>query len=256
MIGTVPTRDELLRQASALDAEAGAALESSAHSATLRRQAAELRLQALGEKPYPVLMCGACFCLTGWLDSNGVCAIDAMRRQEQEATGLRDVRDLRVRAPTAREPLARRIRRALGVATRRDRAREWLKRVEPDETGPIEPEESWEIEAPTKYEWPAPEGPHLLVCFDVESLRFEDSAWRRIGTSRGGKPRTLVPRQFSASIPIDQLAEAWNDFEEEVAAHNRGIWQAESERRAARSEAAAERRAAAELEHGTDRLLG
>jgi len=244
--------EDLLTQADELDARAFA----SAHPETLRRQAAELRAQALGEKPYPVLICGECFCLTGWLDGSGVCAGDAWRRREHAGGGFMDVRDLRAGYEAPERPAWERARRALGIPNRRDRRREWLRQVVPDETGPIDPEDAWEIEAATKHERQAPEGVHLLVQFDVRSLHFERGTWMPIDVSRHGKPRTLVPRTFSAALRIDALAEAWNDFGEEVAAHNRAIWQAEAAARDARSRAAAERRDAEELERGTDRLLG
>lgn len=244
--------EDILSQAEELDAQAF----TSADPGTLRRQAAELRAQALGEKPYPVLICGVCFCLTGWLDGSGMCASDAWRRLEQSGRGFVDMRDLRAGYSAPSRSAWERARRALGIPDRRDRLREWLRQVVPDQTGPIDPEAAWEIESATKHERQAPEGAHLLIQFDVQSLRFERGTWAPIDVSRHGKPRTLVPRTFSASLPIDALAEAWNDFGEEVARHNRAIWQAESAARDARSRAAAERRDAEELERGTDRLLG
>ena len=123
------------------------------------------------------------------------------------------------------------------------------------ETGPVAPEEGWELEAPVKFERTAPEGAHLLVCFDARSLRFEYGAWRDIATTHGSKPRRLVPREFPASLPVEQLVEAWSDFKEEVAAHNRQVWQAEAERREAQRRADSERRAAEDEERGTSGLL-
>lgn len=246
-------RDELLDQADALDDEAlGSA---GAKKDELRKRAAGLRVEALGAKPYPVLVCASCFCLTGWLDDDGVCVADAVRRQADGAGGFVDVRDDRPRYEDSPAPLGRRVARARGLGTQRDRAREWLLWVEPGETGPVDPEEGWEIEAPLSFERPAPSGPHLLVHFDTRSLRFEDGAWRPAETTRGGKLRRLVPREFPASLATDALAEAWADFKEEVAEHNRAVWSAETEGRAARAAAEEERRLAGEVESGTSELL-
>jgi hypothetical protein len=246
--------EALIEQAEALESEAAAGSEGAAAD-TLRLQAAELRRQALGPRPYPVLICGACYHLTGWLDADGVCVFDALRRREHTGRGFYDVRDARVAASREQTPLLRRARRALGIAGERDRVAQWLAKVEPAETGPPAPEEGWELEAPVKYERRDPAGVHVVVCFDVQSVRFDFAEWQPVDATRGGKPRTLVPREFPASLPIAQLAEAWNDFVEDVAGHNRRLWRAESDRRDAAYVSASERRAADELEGGTSGLL-
>jgi hypothetical protein len=210
------TADELIAEADRLDAQ---------HE---YRQAAELRMQALGPKPYPVVICGSCFAITGWVGSDGACAACWTRKREETSNTF-----LPAGAPAIEQSTrgTRRLKRLLGVGTPRDRAREWLAVVDPGTTGPIDPEEGWDLEVAVKQDVPPPEGPHRLVRFDVQSMRFQDVAWRPCPTSRGGTPRILVPRELPANLPIEQLAEAWNDFEEEVAAHNRAFWQAESARR-------------------------
>jgi hypothetical protein len=249
----VAARDDLLAKADALDDEALGA--SGAKQDELRKQAAALRVEALAAKPYPVLVCASCYSLTGWLDDDGICAEDAMRKQQEGTGGFVDIRDDRPRYEDAPAPVGRRVARALGLGRRRDRAREWLMWIEPGATGPVDPEEGWEIEAPISFEQPAPSGPHLLVHFDTQSLRFEDGAWRPADTTRGGKVRRLVPREFPASLAMDALAEAWSDFKEEVAEHNRAVWAPEAERRAAAAAAAEERRLAGKTETGTSELL-
>jgi hypothetical protein len=184
-----------------------------------------------------------------------VCVFDALRRLERARSGFSDVRDARVSVFREQTPLLRRARRALGIAGERDRVAQWLSKVEPDETGPSAPESGWELEAPVKYERRDPAGVHVVVCFDVQSVRFEFAEWQPVDATRGGKPRTLVPREFGASLPIDQLAEAWNDFVEDVAGHNRRLWRAESDRRDAAYLSASELRAADEVERGTSGLL-
>jgi len=193
------------------------------------REAAELRVRTLGAKPYPVLICAECSIVTGWLGSDGTCLFCWLRRLERRSNTFAP--DATRRLDDKPLPLLRRVKRTIGVAGARDRMREWLSRVEPDDTGPIAPEEGWEIEVPVKCDIPAPEGTHRVVCFDVQSYRFEYAFWRPCERSRGGKPPQLVPREFHAALPIVQLDEAWGDFEAEVAAHNRRVWRAEAERR-------------------------
>ena len=246
----------LLAQADALDGEAAGLDEAEPRRSELLKRAAELRVQALGARPYPVLVCPACFCLTGWLDDDGVCAVDAARRDVGATSGFYDVRDSRPRFEEPPAPLASRIGRALGLGTRRERERAWLARVEPGQTGPTQPEEGWELEWPISFERQAPSGPHLLVHFDTQSIRFDQGAWREADTTRGGKPPRLFPREFSASLATDALAEAWADFKEEATAHNRALWTAEVAAREARTAAEEERRLAAETERGTSGLLG
>jgi hypothetical protein len=249
------TVDELLAQAAALDAEAVAAHSDERPAAELRRQAAELRVRALGPRPYPVLVCTSCFRLTGWLSAEGLCAPDLRHRLQAAAPWPAPAAPLPA-LPGESGPLLRRVRQTLGVGSRRDRMRSWLARVEPDETGPPAPEEGWELEAPVKHEDRLAEGPDLIVFFDAASIRFEYGAWRRCDATPGGKPRRLVPREFPASLPVAALAEAWNDFVEEVAAHNRRVWDAEAARRGVRLAAVQARRDAEELQRGTSDLLG
>jgi hypothetical protein len=252
----VATHDELLAQAAALDAEAIAAHSDDRPQAVLRRQAAELRVEALGPKPYPVLICSSCFHLTGWLSADGLCAPDLRHRRHVSADWPRIDPERLVLLPTESGPLLRRVRRTLGMGSRRDRARAWLSRVEPGETGPVAPEEGWELEVAVKYEQEAPEGHDLLVYFDAASLRFEYGAWRPVDDSHNGKPRRLGPRELPASLPVAALVEAWTDFVQEVADHNHRVWHAEATRRVAHAAEMRARHEAAELQRGTSDLLG
>jgi hypothetical protein len=252
----VATRDELLAQAASLDDDAAHLPDGDDRARALRRNAAELRIQALGPRPYPVRVCSVCSRLTGWLGADDTCATDVRRRQESADRNRLGAPDRRARSAPERVPLLRRVKRGLGVGTSRDRVREWLTKVDPGTTGPVEPEEGWTLEWPVKAEVPAPEGPDLLVVFDAESYRFEYGAWRECDTTPGGKPRRLVPREFAASLQIDALAEAWNDFEAEVAEHNAQVWTAEQRRREDAAQDDRERAAAYESESGTSELLG
>lgn len=248
--------EELLAQAVALDDEAARLPYDSQRAHELRQQAAGLRVKALGPRPYPVLVCTVCSRLTGWVGAEGVCATDVRRRLESADPNRLGAPDWRVRPVPEAMPLLRRVKRGLGVGTSRDRRREWLAKVDPGTTGPVEPEEGWTIEWPVKVEVPAPEGPDLLVLFDVQSYRFEYGSWRECAVTPGGKPPHLIPREFAASLSIAALAEAWNDFRAEVLEHDERVWAAEHERREHAAQAERERAAAYETEHGTSELLG
>jgi hypothetical protein len=252
----VATPDELLEQAAALDDESFHLPSGDERARELRRRAASLRVEALGPRPYPVLVCSICSRLTGWVGADGACATDIRRRQEHADPNHLGVADRRVTPAPERTTMLRRVKRGLGVGSSRDRVREWLTKVDPGVTGPVAPEEGWALEWPTKVEVRAPEGPHLLLVFDVQSYRFEFGAWRHCDATPAGKPRSLIPREFSTSLPIEALAEAWNDFEHEVTEHNERAWTAEQERRDRVAQEERQRADAYESEHGTSELLG
>jgi hypothetical protein len=249
------TRGELLDQAAALDDEAITYRGGGPKADTLRRRAAELRVEALGPKPYPVEICTACFHLTGWVGADGACAADLWLRRERADPNRLGTPDLRQRRAADRVSFLRRVKRSLGVSTPDDRRREWRAKIDPGQTGPIEPEEGWSVESPVRSEGRAPEGPDLIVSFDVQSYRFEYGAWREVDVSPSGKPRRLVPREFAASLDIAALAEAWADFTAEVDEHDRRIWERETARRDAIEREAQELRDA-EAQRGTSDLLG
>jgi hypothetical protein len=76
------------------------------------------------------------------------------------------------------------------------------------------------------------------------------------GRSEGrAGPDPLSPDVFAASLPIEQLAEAWGDYREEIAAFNRGVWSAEEERRERARQADEELLAARREQLGTSDLL-
>ena len=68
-IGSALTEPGLPAEARRLEDEAIEAGEETAKGRELRAQAAALRVRALGERVYPVLVCGQCFTVTGWLSA-------------------------------------------------------------------------------------------------------------------------------------------------------------------------------------------
>jgi hypothetical protein len=253
-------RQGLLRQADELDERARGARK--AEEEQLRGRAAELRIQALGEKPYPVLVCETCFKLTGWLGSGNRCdtCIDGELRKaayEDPSGGWVDVGGRRSPQGPVEAPTHGWKRAAAAVGwrgpLREERVAVWIGHVEPGETGPIDPEDGFEIAVADRAEDAPPEGADLLVRFYVRAVRFAGGRWQPlVGV---GLPNPVTPDVFAASLPIEQLAEAWSDFRGEVDDFNRGRWSDESQRRERQRDAEAELIQARREQQGTSRLL-
>jgi len=240
-------------EARRLEDEAIEAGEQSPKGRELRAKAAALRVQALGERVYPVLVCSNCFALTGWTDENGVC--DTCVRASKLTSDFSDAHSgwVDLGAPrvvgSGSQPRRRRfsLRRQREVDT-------WLSRVDPGGTGPIAPEERYALEVARRDELEAADGSGLIVRFRTATCRFADGAWVDETSSDIAARDLLVPTEFGASLPAEQLAEAWGDFRAAVHEFNRRVWSEESGRRerrrqadAARADAMREQRGAADL---------
>jgi hypothetical protein len=229
-------RDVLLTQAASLDDQARGVRQADGRQ--LRREAADLRIRALGQKPYPVLVCSTCFKLTGWLGLNERCdtCIDSDHRKAAYADPSGGWVDLSEgdRQHGSVEEAPGGWKRAVALVGWRGPLRElrvatWMRHVEPGETGPIDPEEGFETAVADRTDDAAPEGPDLLVRFFVRAASFDGNQWRPVVGV--GLPDPLTPSVFPASLPIEQLAEAWNDFRTEVEEFNRARWSEEDARR-------------------------
>ena len=231
------TPEELFAEAERLDAEAVAADEESASGRELRAQAAELRVQALGERVYPVVICATCYSVTGWTSVEGACD-SCLRRAQLNAAyraphgGFVVVNDLRRASPKpAAAPLRARLSALLGRGAGVERT--WLSRVEPDETGPGSPEHGYELEIAKREEVEAADGSGIVIRFSTLRHRFGEADWVPLETTKIGRGALLVPSEFSAGLPIEQLAEAWGDYRAEVNSFNRRNWASESQTREA-----------------------
>src|SRR5262245_8692823 len=110
----------------------------------LRARAAAVRVRALGDRIYPVLVCRRCFELTGWLGTGGEC--DSCMRAAKLRSAFSDPHAgwVDLGSPTTELAKPKRRGRSLGLAwltrpletRRRAPIVEWLARVEPGETGP------------------------------------------------------------------------------------------------------------------------
>jgi hypothetical protein len=258
-----PSADQLLAEAHRLDAEAVQAGDEGEQGRSLRAQAAALRMQALGERVYPVLTCVTCFRLTGWVNGDGNCDACVRRAQLHAAysdshagwVSVADTRQAPTQGPTP--PLRARLAAGLGRSQARARitAGRWLAFVEPGDTGPIDPELGYELEVAHRDEVELTDGSGILVRFSSVAQRFTESGWQQIELTKIAHRDIAVPAEFPASLPVEQLVEAWGDYQAAVAAFNRRVWAAEEESREAQRQAGEARDEALREQRHTSDLL-
>ncbi len=249
-----------LAEARRLDAEAMGLGEEGADGRELRARAARLRVEALGERPYPVLVCTSCFRLTGWTTAEGACDFCARRaaaRAAERASGGWLPAAAATPSPEAAGGApSRGFAARLGGRRRRAEAdaRAWIAVVDPGETGPIEPAEGFELESAARDEVERLDGAGVLVRFHTATRRFVDGGWVRLPTSTIGRSLLPNPAEFAADLEVSVLVDAWADYQEAVAAINRARWrereaaeEAELARARAREQALAEQAHASEL---------
>jgi hypothetical protein len=217
-------------------------------------------MQVLGEKPYPVLACTQCWRLTGWLGSEGRCdvCISSARREEAYADpqgSFLAVPETHAEASARKQPAWKRAAAVLGVGGPLAEARleAWCEHVDMGVTGPPSPEGGFVALDAESDEWPAPEGHDLLVRFTTRAYEFRADGWQQ--AAHTGGPVVLTPHVFPASLPIDQLAEAWNDYRDEIDRWSAARWEAEQARREQERADAKELAEAREEQTGTSTLL-
>jgi len=222
----------LLARARELEAQAARRGDDSTSGLALRKEAAGLRGEALGEKPYPVVICSECYRVTGWLDVRGRCDSCLRQAQLQAAYGdpqggfvtLGDNRPVHHDAPEHGAPAG--LSRLLGGRAARERAvaDAWLAHVDPDTTGPIDAEDGYELERPHRDQVEAADGTGMLIRFRTATHRFAGRDWVALETTTIGRDELLVPTEYSAGLPPDQLVEAWLDYRQAVDELNRERW--------------------------------
>ena len=113
----------------------------------------------------------------------------------------------------------------------------------------------------TSSRWPRatrstrPTAPGSSCASSTATHRFDETGWLQLETTRISRWDTLTPAEFSAGLPIEQLAEAWGDYRAEVVMFNRAVWTRESERREDERQAQAERRDAFSEQRDVAELL-
>ena len=232
----------MLARAHGLEAEAAKAGAETHSGLDLRREAAEIRVAALGEKSYPILVCTECAHVTGWVSATGKCDSCLRSAQLQAAYAdphggfvvLDDGRPIR-HEHEHRHHGSGTLSLLLGGHAARERAAidVWLERVDPDTTGPIDPEEGFELEAAHRDQVVAVDGTGTLIRFRSAAHRFSGNDWIELETTRIGRDGVLIPDEYSAALPADQLVEAWLDYKQAVEEFNRSRWSNESARREA-----------------------
>jgi hypothetical protein len=242
-VSNVGQSPDLLGQAQALQVEAVEAGEDTPTGRELLAQAAQLRVRALGNRAYPVLVCSECLRVTGWTSATGRCDSCLRRAQTRAAYAdphggfvvLDDARRVHESADPARVGPGR-FGRVIGGRGARERAlvASWLTRVDPDATGPISPEENFGIEVAHREEIEAADRSGMLIRFSTATHRFRGREWVELETTRIASDQLLVPAEYSAGLPAEELVEAWLDYRAAVDAVNRSVWSLESARREAR----------------------
>jgi hypothetical protein len=239
----MPDRD-LLDEARRLEAKAIEAGEYGATGHELLVQAASLRVQALGARVYPVLICQSCCIITGWLSAEGQC--DTCLRRSQLEAAYRDphggwvvLGDARPR-PTQEgsadvsSPGLSTLLKRLGKAQQHALVRAWMRRVRLDETGPIVPEEGYELEVAKRDEVEAADRTGMILRFHSATHRFSHRTWIELETTKISRREIVVPQEFSAALAIEQLVEGWGDYKAAVDAFNCRMWAEQSEQREVR----------------------
>ncbi len=253
-----------LERARALDAEAIAVGEDGPRGRELRTQAAALRVEAVGERVYPVVVCTSCFRLTGWTTAAGscdACARHAARRAAEAGAG--GWGSAAAQAPFPQPltapalPLGVRLAASIGArgALHAALARAWREHVEPGDTGPIDPEPGYEVEGAVRDEIERLDGSGVLVRFATATHRFAAGGWERLPSTRIGRSLLPNPAEFAADLEVAMLVEAWGDYQAAVAAINRATWNALAERREAERLGRAARSEALHAQEHTAELL-
>lgn len=258
-----PEAEQLLEEARRLDAQSITVGEDTLPGRTLRAQAAARRVEAVGPRPYPVLVCGFCFTLTGWLDERGACdrcGRRAARLAAEAASGgwYKGTVDYPHAVAPPPLPLSLRLASWTGRRAKLSRARtlRWLEQVEPDQTGPIEPETGFELEGAFRDEAERVDHRGVIVRFTTATLRFGEEGWQRLAGTRYGRSLLALPAEFAAELPIETLAEAWGDYRSAVVLLNRTAWAATSRERAQAADAEQLRAEKFREQHDTSALLG
>lgn len=238
---TVAALDEILELERRSVAEGD---ERSERGRDLLTRAATLRLAALETKSYPSLTCSACIRVTGWLGVGGRC--DDCTRHALTRSAFADPHGGWVSLASepevsASEPHERHSRPAIGPGARKRRQAEaWLRLVDPDVNGPIEPTDGYAVEVARRQSLVAADGSSVvLIRFSSTSLRFAHDQWLDEGRPTLSSRSFLTPTEFAGTLPVEQLAEAWGDYSNEIHLANRDRWGLASDRnREAESERA------------------
>jgi hypothetical protein len=259
------TTEPLLRDIKRLEAEALAEGETTERGKRLLREAAHLRVRALGSRKYPVAICDSCYGITGWRDSGGRCDICVRRAALQAAYkdphgGWVVLRDL-----TPHDEQPRKARMGPGyrldailrprLSHRRKIIHAWMQRVTPDETGPVLPEEGYEVEGAERYRIDALDASGMIIAFRSVTNSFRYGSWIASETTRLSSRDILVPQAFSAGLSIESLVDAWEDYRAAIEAFNRDAWRAESARREELAEAATAQLEIARSQRGVLEML-
>src|SRR5262249_28175902 len=95
----------------------------------------------------------------------------------------------------------------------------------------------------------------IVVRFSTATRRFDGGGWIRLESTRISEHDLPVPAQFSAGLPMEQLAEAWADWQGAVETFNPAAWARQSAALAAARRARAAHEAVLAEQRGVSELL-
>lgn len=230
----------------------------------LMERSTKLRIRALGPRPYPVLVCERCRQATGWLNGGtaGVCdaclrsdivAINQMDLPEAVMGGAKEIDDM----------FSRILNKGLNATTFSEseygqapsRLTRWFRSGRYDEQvalnwghvvhgpvicGPDTPEDGFSLWLPGRYERVSANNAETLIGFYVERYRWQRDHW--VASPNTGRwedraerddqpPHFVFPRVFPATLPVEALEAAWDDFTALCWQDAADRWDAECDRR-------------------------
>ncbi|HEY3920732.1 MAG TPA: hypothetical protein VGL76_01345, partial [Gaiellaceae bacterium] len=66
----------------------------------------------------------------------------------------------------------------------------------------------------------------VLIRFSTAAHRFVDGSWIRLERTHVSNSELPVPTEFSGALSVEQLLEAWTDYQSAVHAFNANRWAA------------------------------
>lgn len=197
----------------------------------LRAKANELRGSVRPDKPYPWLTCSWCDRITGCLDYNHCDPCEqamTIRGNHHKLPSawigsIHDYDDVLYEGVKPTRFLPAQIKtkmpwkmRLFGSIRRRD---EWrtLAFAEPFancDVRPLEPTEGYVVFVPVKGEKETTRGGTQLILFRLNAYKWTSKGWQSAPNEHA--PRLDFPLEFEATLPMEDLTAAWNDFVIEV----------------------------------------
>lgn len=230
----------------------------------LQERSTKLRLRALGPKPYPVRVCDRCRHATGWLTGGTMGTCDNCLRSDVVSMNQMDLPEAVMGGSREIDQMFTEIlNRGLNSASFSDLGYDrapsrWTRWFQPGRydkqvalnwgevvhgpviCGPETPEEGFSLWLPVRFERVASNNSETLIGFAVNRYRWQHDHWTPAPNTgrwedraeREDQPPYFVfPTLFPATIGVEALLAAWNDFTSLCWQDAAARWDAECDRR-------------------------